>query len=74
MNWKPWTALVAVVALTGCMWQDVDRNDIDTAIKACGSLENIVSISAGWHGDETTICADRRKHHLNYEVWKPHDR
>lgn len=53
-------ALVACVSLSGCMWQSVDAYDISRATKACGSVDNIVKIDAGFLGHETVRCFDAK--------------
>ena len=62
--------IVSTLALSGCMYQTVNLSDIQTAIKACGSFENIVEIGASFYGSETALCIDRTTHFLNADVWK----
>ena len=51
------------IFLTGC-YQTVNLFDIDRAIVACGSKENIVQIIAWAAGDEAVICRDSKRHNL----------
>lgn len=63
------TIVAAAIALSGCMYQTVDQSDIQTAVKACGSLENIVHIEATAFGAEVALCTDREIQYLNSDVW-----
>lgn len=62
-------AVILVLALSGCMYQSVNQNDIQTAINACGSLENIESIDANFLGIEDALCTNRKVIRLNSAVW-----
>lgn len=48
--------LLVCLFLNGCFYQTVSAWDIERAIAKCGSLENVVAISAHFVGDETVIC------------------
>lgn len=61
--------VLAAVMLTGCGFQTVNQNDIQTAIKACGSMENIVSIESWWEGSELVHCTNRQYIRLDERVW-----
>jgi len=61
--------LPLVLALSGCFYQTVNNNDIQTAIKVCGSLNNIVEISANFVGDERVMCTDRTDNYLSEKAW-----
>lgn len=63
-------AIVPALALSGCFYQTVNLNDMQTAIKACDSFENIVAIEASFLGSETVRCIDRTAHFLDADVWK----
>jgi hypothetical protein len=60
---------ISVLLLTGCFYQTVDKNDLDTAVKACGGYENIYKITSKFDGGEWVICNDRREFYLNEKVW-----
>ena len=60
--------LLITLLLTGC-YQSVNLNDINTAAKACGSLENVEHISANFVGEEYATCQDRTQVFLNDKVW-----
>jgi len=62
--------LPLVLSLSGCFYQTVNLNDIQTAIKACDSLENIVEIQSEFIGAEKVRCIDRTVHWLDSDVWK----
>lgn len=62
--------IASAFTLSGCMYQTVNLNDMQTAIKACGSFENIVAIEASFLGSETVRCIDRTAHFLDSDVWK----
>jgi hypothetical protein len=62
--------LPLVLALSGCFYQTVNNNDIQTAIKVCGSLDNIVEISSHVTGQENVECIDRTTHVLTENAWK----
>jgi hypothetical protein len=62
--------IMSTLAFSGCTHQTVNLSDIQTAIKACGSFENIVEIEANYLGSETALCIDRTTHFLNADVWK----
>lgn len=51
--------------LSGCVYQSVNQNDIQTSIKVCGSLEQIVEINAHWNGTEKVMCANRKETYLD---------
>ena len=56
-----WSALL----LTGCMYQNVDTSDIESAIIICASKgANVVSISSYFVGREEVMCSNR----LNYAI------
>lgn len=57
------------MSLSGCLYQTVNKNDLDTAIKACGGLENVSEVTSSWIGNETVICTNRREIYLNEKVW-----
>ena len=61
--------LITTIALTGC-YQTVNLNDINTSIKACGSLDQIVTIIAGFEGTEAVECANRNKIYLTEKVYE----
>ncbi len=52
-------ALILAFNLTGCMWQTVNHNDIDSAIAICGSYDKVQEIHANWVGGETVVCTNR---------------
>lgn len=56
--------IAAALTLSGCAYQSVNNNDIQTAIKVCGSLDNVVEVSALFQGSERVVCSDRKKHWL----------
>jgi outer membrane lipoprotein-sorting protein len=56
--------IMLALALQGCMWQTVNESDMRTAARVCGSMNNVVEISANFVGSETVICEDRTKHLL----------
>jgi hypothetical protein len=62
--------LPLVLSLSGCFYQTVNLNDIQTAIKACDSLENIVEIQSEFIGAEKVRCIDRTVQWLDEDVWK----
>jgi hypothetical protein len=57
-------SIMLVLALQGCMWQTVNESDMRTAARVCGSMNNVVEITANFVGGETVICEDRTKHLL----------
>lgn len=57
-------SIMLALALQGCMWQTVNESDMRTAARVCGSMNNVVEISANFVGSETVICEDRTKHLL----------
>jgi hypothetical protein len=57
-------SIMLALALQGCMWQTVNESDMRTAAQVCGSMNNVVEISASFIGTETVICEDRTKHLL----------
>lgn len=63
-------AIVPALALSGCFYQTVNLNDMQTAIKACDSFENIVEIEATFFGTEKVRCIDRTAHFLDADIWK----
>ena len=68
-NKMKYVALFFVILLQGCMWQSVNQSDIQTAIKACNGVENIVEIEAHAVGAELAMCSNREVYRLNQEVW-----
>ena len=51
-----WSALL----LTGCIYQNVDTSDIESAIIICASKgANVVSISSYSFGSEEVVCSNR---------------
>ena len=51
-----WSALL----LTGCIYQNVDTSDIESAIIICASKgANVVSISSYSFGTEEVTCSNR---------------
>lgn len=52
--------ILVAFSLSGC-WQSVNQYDIQDAIKECGSLEQVVHISANFVGVEGVTCMDGRK-------------
>lgn len=63
--------IIVIVAamLTGCGYQTVSQNDIQTAIKACGTLESIERIESWWVGSELVHCNNRQYIRLDERVW-----
>jgi hypothetical protein len=57
-------SIMLALALQGCMWQTVTESDMRTAARICGSMNNVVEISANFVGGETVTCEDRTKHLL----------
>jgi hypothetical protein len=51
-------SIMLALALQGCMWQTVNESDMRTAARICGSMNNVVEISANFVGSETVICED----------------
>lgn len=66
---KTLALILLTLSLTGCFHQSVNFNDIQTAIKACGSLDNIVEIEAHATGGEYVRCSDRTYILLDERVW-----
>lgn len=62
--------IMSALTLSGCLYQTVNLNDMQTAIKACDSFEQIVEIEASWIGTEHVRCIDRTRHILNQDIWK----
>lgn len=62
--------IFSALTLSGCFYQTVSLNDMQTAIKACDSFENIVEISSHFTGDERVECIDRSRHWLSEDVWQ----
>lgn len=56
--------LLPTILLTGCLWQSVNHNDIETAIRVCGGLEHVVEIHALATGSESVICSNREHVYL----------
>ena len=51
-----WSALL----LTGCIYQNADTSDIESAIIICASKgANVVSISSYFFGREEVMCSNR---------------
>lgn len=57
------TIIIAAMFLSGC-YQTVNLYDLDRAIVACGSKENIVEIAAAFSGDELVLCRNGEKINL----------
>lgn len=55
---KTIAVITATLLLSGCFYQTVNQHDIQRAIVACGSLENIVEIYAEFIGDESVTCSN----------------
>ena len=53
--------IILSLALSGCMWQTVNENDIRAAIRTCGSLQEVAEISATFIGTETVLCENRKE-------------
>ncbi len=53
--------VIMCVALSGCMWQTVNSNDIRAAIRICGNINEVVEISATFIGTETVLCENRKE-------------
>jgi hypothetical protein len=53
--------LILCIALSGCMWQTVNSNDIRSAIRICGNMNEVVEISATFLGTETVLCENRKE-------------
>lgn len=62
--------ILSSVVLSGCFYQATNQSDIQTAIKACGSLETIVEIQSYFIGNEWVKCANRSDMMLNQDVWR----
>ena len=60
---------IFTVLLTGCFYQTVNKNDLDTAIKGCGGLESVSEVTSNWMGNETVVCTNRRVIYLDEKVW-----
>lgn len=52
--------LLLTLVLTGCFYQTTNQSDIQTAIKACGSLEQVAEIRADALGKELVQCTNRK--------------
>lgn len=50
------TIIVGALLLQGCVYQTIDQRDLRAAVRACGGIEHIASISASWIGDESVLC------------------
>jgi len=53
--------ILVAFSLSGCFYQSVNQYDLQAAIKACGAMENIAHISAGFGGRERVTCYDSKK-------------
>lgn len=60
--------LILALLLTGC-YQSVNSNDIETAVKVCGSLEQVQEIRAHWYSEELVDCRNRTTHRLDNKAW-----
>ena len=54
------TALLLTLLLSGCFYQTTNQNDIQTAVRACGSLEQVHEIRADALGKELVVCTNRK--------------
>ena len=59
--------VIMCVALSGCMWQTVNSNDIRSAERICGDSTKVVEISANFLGEETVFCENRKKYLITRE-------
>lgn len=59
-----YTFIIVSMFLSGC-YQTVNLYDIDRAIVACGSKENIVQITAFFIGAEEVLCRNGEHTTLN---------
>lgn len=57
--------LFPLVILSGCVYQTVDQFDLYRATKLCGSVENIVEISAHAAGSEFVFCKNGTRYGLD---------
>ncbi len=64
--------VIMCIALSGCMWQTVNESDMRSAVRICGSFQNVVEISANFVGEETVLCENRKKYLIVKE--NEHDR
>lgn len=54
------------VALSGCMAQTVNSNDIETGTKICAKHNSaVVEIEAWWSGGEYVRCSNRQRFNLD---------
>lgn len=54
------------VALSGCMVQTVNSNDIETGTKICAKHNSaVVEIEALWYGGEYVRCSNRQRFNLD---------
>ncbi len=52
--------LLLTLVLSGCFYQTTNQNDIQTAIRACGSLEQVAEIRVDAIGKELAVCTNRK--------------
>ena len=57
-------SVLPALLLTGCFYQTVNQFDIERASKACGGVEKVVEISAGYLGNEVVLCKNGKKYSL----------
>ena len=49
---------VMCLVLSGCVYQSASQVDIEKAVYACGSIDNIEYISIQFTGNEGVMCND----------------
>lgn len=51
-------AILLVIMVSGCVYQDVDSGDLKKAIYFCGSVSNVQTITESFAGGGSITCFD----------------
>lgn len=63
--------IIPVFFLSGCFYQTVNMNDIESAFYICAKEQaQIVDIKSSFEGREWVTCSNRRSYHINREAIK----
>lgn len=65
MNPLKYICLALVIPLSGCFYQSVSNVDIRRAVQYCGSVDNVVEISAQFIGEEWVYCDNKHRTNLD---------
>lgn len=57
--------ILMAFSLSGCFYQTTNQYDLQDAIKICGTLENIASISSDFSSEESVTCMNNMSSRLH---------